>query len=99
MTKDVYVLSMHLCKNITYYHIHIILFLFMSCLLDNVLCQLPHILFKVSNGVLLDEYRQNVDALNNSGALVSREKIQEEIVNPEEIEWLDTKVHLRRSSF
>jgi len=54
---------------------------------------------KVSNGVLLDEYRHNVDALNNSGALVSREKIQEEIVNPEEIEWLDTKVHLRRSSF
>ena len=90
---------MHLCNNITYYHIHIILFLLMSCLLDNVLCQLPHILFKVSNGVLLDEYRHNVDALNNSGALVSREKIQEEIVNPEEIEWLDTKVHLRRSSF
>ena len=71
----------------------------MSCLLGDVLSQHSHVLFKVSNGVLLDEYRQNLDALNNSGVLVSREKVQEEIVPSEEMEWVDTKVHLRRSSF
>ena len=49
--------------------------------------------------MLLDEYRQNLDALNNSGVLVSREKVQEEIVPTEKMEWVDTKVHLRRSSF
>ena len=76
-----------------------LVFVFMSCLLDDVLSQHSHVLFKVSNGVLLDEYRQNLDALNNSGVLVSREKVQEEIVPSEEMEWVDTKVHLRRSSF
>lgn len=61
--------------------------------------QLSHVLFKVSNGLLLDEYQHNLDALNNSGALVSRERVQEEIVSSGQMEWVDTKMHLRRSSF
>ena len=63
-----------------------------------------HILFKVSNGLLLDEYQHNLDAaLNNSGPPLSGDtgdiRTREEVVNSEEMEWVETKMHFRRSSF
>ena len=59
-----------------------------------------HILFKVSNGLLLDEYQHNLDAaLNNSGPPLSGDRTREEVISSEEMEWVETKMHFRRSSF
>jgi len=50
---------------------------------------------KVSNGVLLDEYQHNLSAANCASNKV--ENKNHEI--KEEIEWIETQMHFRRSSF
>ena len=50
---------------------------------------------QVSNGVLLDEYQHNLSAANCASNKV--ENKNHEI--KEEIEWIETQMHLRRSSF
>ena len=53
-----------------------------------------HLLSKVSNGVLLDEYQHNLDAAMNIPNLAKK---LEEVEN-NDFEWIETKMHLRRRS-